>query len=93
MEIGLVNRSKRSNQEFAAIASSGGVDTSIDLDVDELRQNPLIIIYLIDPASTQLNHGLERVFHDSVTSPVPVWGVCMPQPTVEEGGSEVRGGL
>ena len=55
MEIGLVNRSKRSNQEFAAIASSGGVDTSIDLDVDELRQNPLIIIYLIDPASTQLN--------------------------------------
>jgi hypothetical protein len=92
-DIGLVNRSKRSNQEFAAIASSGGIDTAIDLDIGDIRQNPLIIIYLIDPASTQLNHGLERVFHNSVTCPVPAWGVCMPQPIVEEGGSEVRGGL
>jgi hypothetical protein len=93
MEIGLVNRSKRSNQEIATIGSNAGIDTAIDLDNGELRHNPLLIIYLVNPASTQLDEGLERVFHDSVTSPIPLWGVCMPQPVVEEGGSEVRGGL
>ena len=93
MQIGLVNRSKRSNQEIAAIASNGGSDTAIDLDTGEFRTHPLLLIYFVDPDSTQLNEGIERVFHQSVNRPVPIWGVCMPQPMIEEGGSEVRGGL
>lgn len=93
IEIGLVNRSKRSNYQFAAIASNGGTDTSIDLEQYDVREKPLLLLYLIDPESTQLNQGVERVFHNSVVDPVPVWGVCLPQAVIEEGGSEVRGGL
>ena len=93
VNIGLVNRTRRSNQEFVVIATNGGRDIAIDLDVGEIRQNPLLILYLINPAATQQDRGVERVFDRSVTSPVPVWGICMPQPGNDEGGSEVRGGL
>ena len=47
LEVGLVNRSKRSNYEFAAIASNGGTDTSIDLEEHQSRVNPLLLLYLI----------------------------------------------
>ena len=43
IEIGLVNRSKRSNYEFAAIASNGGTDTSIDLE--QYEKTPSAVPY------------------------------------------------
>ena len=48
-----------------------------------MRENPSSTVP-IDPESTQLNQGVERVFHNSVVDPVPVWGVCLPQAVIEE---------
>ena len=75
------------------VISNRAADTSIDVGNYGERINPLLLIYFIDPDSTQGDRGVERVFDRSVSHPIPVWGVCMPQTTIEEGGSEVRGGL
>jgi len=79
LELRLVNRSlNEEKNKFGRITNSAD-DVTIDLALGESRVNPLLIIYLVDPASTK-NAAIdgEPVFHQDISVPLPLFGICMP---------------
>ena len=99
-EVGLINRSSNSIPELRIIHNSAR-DATVDLAANELRTNPLILLYLVNPRSTQddvrEDQGGQFVFPPPIVeggTPVPVFGICMPHPGGQvDGGSAVsRGG-
>ena len=50
------------------------------------REDPLILLYFIDPSSTFNDEGLERVFDINVNLPVPIFGICLPSNQSKGGG-------
>ena len=85
-KIGLVNRSSTQNGNFRIVQNSAN-DTTIDLDEGQVhRTRPLLLLYIIDPNSTQGDKGIERVFANGVDKPVTSFGVCLPSNLSEQGG-------
>lgn len=88
-KIGLVNRSSTQNGNFRIVQNSAN-DTTIDLGEGQVhRTRPLLLLYIVDPDSTQGDKGIERVFADGVEKPVTSFGICLPANLSEqEGGWE-----
>lgn len=87
-EIGLVNRSTTESGNFSIIQSSAN-DSNIDIDENQIhRIRPLLILYLIDPDSTQGNYGIVRTFSNQVKKPVTSFAICLPTQFSDEGGFE-----
>ena len=87
-KIGLINRSTTKSGNFSIIQSSAN-DSNIDIDENRThRERPLLILYLIDPDSTQGNKGIVRSFGNQVKKPVTSFAICLPRNFSEEGGFE-----
>jgi len=87
-KIGLVNRSTTKSGNFKIVQNSAN-DTIIDINEGQVHRNrPLLLLYLIDPDSTQGNKGIERVFAKGVKKPVTSFGICLPADLSEDGGME-----
>ena len=88
LDIGLINRSTTTYGKFGRIQSSGA-DPYLDLDEgDSQRIRPLLIIYLINPNSTQSDKGINRTFNEDVKLPVTAFGICLPSDNSGIGGTE-----
>jgi len=87
-KIGLVNRSSTQNGNFKVVQNSAN-DATIDIEEGQVhRTRPLLLLYIVDPESTQGDKGIERVFVDGVKKPVTSFGICLPANLSEEGGME-----
>jgi len=89
LNVGLVNRSRASNDEFRVVQSDGS-NSTIDLEMEQIHRNvPLLLIYLVDEKSTQGDRGIDSIFSEKVLHPVPAFGVCLPHDSTGDGGTEV----
>ena len=88
-----MNRSLNIDGDRFGNVQTNSTDMSIHLGDGELRDGPLILLYLVNPRSTQNDVvGGTPVFAESVTDPVATWGVCMPQVDDGENGTRVARG-
>jgi hypothetical protein len=75
----LINRSLNLKRDKIGRINNSSEDITLDLSPGEFRKNPLLILYLVDPNSTKDNRGIERVFDNNISLPIPLFGICMPQ--------------
>ena len=88
IEIGLVQRkTEQENSRRFSIVQSSADDIRLDLENNELRENPLLVIYLINPDS--LNSSKGRVFKSDVKQPVVAFGLILPKHLVGQGGTKI----
>ena len=93
LEIGLVNRSRDHDDESRfKIIQNRSADTKVGLPSDAIRARPMLLLYLVDPASTKDDKGVSRVFDSEVRSPIPIFGISLAPPNINEGGTEVAAG-
>ena len=93
LEIGLVNRSRDHDDDSRfKIIQNRSADTIVGLPSDAIRARPMLLLYLVDPASTKDDKGVSRVFDSKVRSPVPIFGISLAPPNINEGGTEVAAG-
>ena len=94
IQIGLVNRSRDDLDESRfKIIQNSHEDTQVGLPPATMtRQKPLILLYLVDPASTQSHKGLKRVFEQGINTSIPVFGICLPPAVLGDGGIEYAAG-
>ena len=88
IEIGLVQRKTEleNNHRFPLVQSSSD-DIRIDLLDNEIRNSPLLVIYLIDPGS--INSSKSRVFDSNIKKPVVAFGLTLPRYLVGQGGTKI----
>ena len=94
LDIGLVNRSRGGNGKFKVVQSKAS-DPYIDLEKDggSERMTPLMLLYMIDPASNQNNDITGgRVFEKGITLPIPAFGIAVPPEMMSQGGVEATAG-
>jgi hypothetical protein len=94
LDIGLVNRSRDEIVgDRLKVIQNSHADTYVDIGPEQpLREIPLLLLYLVDPASTQNGAGVVRVFPKGVKNPVPLFGISLPTDTTNEGGMEAAAG-
>ena len=89
LNIGLVNRSRDSKGDFRVVQSDGS-NSTIDLHEEQIqRTTPLLLLYMVDQNSTQGDKGIDKTFSEKVLHPVPAFGICLPNDSYGDGGTEI----
>lgn len=89
LNIGLVNRSRDSKGDFRVVQSDGS-NSTIDLHEEQIqRTTPLLLVYMVDQNSTQGDKGIDKTFSEKVLHPVPTFGICLPNDSYGDGGTEI----
>jgi hypothetical protein len=90
LDIGLVQRATEiENPERFSIIQSSIDDVFVDIPLGQGRDQPLLLIYLINPDSKRGKNRTGRVFDKSIEVPVIGLGIILPNELVGDGGTMI----